>query len=102
MRDADRIDRTWNHRVVRRYKEVAPHMREALGTDEQVWLEITEVHYADGVPNCFALDLSKPMSGGDGESDEERLKGLRWTLERMLKALDQPILDEKKDFPEET
>jgi hypothetical protein len=85
---------TWNHRVVRRW-----------GSNGDPYLVLTEVHYTDGKPYGFALDWT--VSGYDYEaegedpakhSDERALNELRTTVERLKKALDQPILDEKDDF----
>lgn len=82
----------WNHRVVR-LDVKAGHP----------YLAVTEVHYRKKKPVSYAVDwqpigvdwrsdrtLEKPLK----YSDERALADLRKTLERMLKALDQPILDE--------
>jgi hypothetical protein len=64
----------WNNRVVRFKK------------DDDDWLEICEVFYHDGGP-----------IGHTGEGVTvcgENVQELRVTLERMLKCLDKPILDE--------
>ena len=75
-------------------------MQKVLGK-EQVWLEITEVHYKDGVPEAFAIEMKTPMVPHDEhDTDEERIASLRWTLDKMLEALRHPILDERKDFDE--
>lgn len=93
---------TWNHRVVRRYKDDVPeHMRKFCNKDCS-WLEITEVHYKDGKPWAFAVDMKTVSAGGDvDDTDESALDDLHETLERMMAALNKPILDEKADFPEE-
>lgn len=83
---------TWNHRVVRRY-------RQGPGGVHYSWLEVTEVHYTGGKPRAFAVEMRAPSSGGDPD-DNGSLDELHETLERMLKCLDRPILDEKADFPE--
>lgn len=94
---------TWNHRVVRRYAEAPEEMRALFGEIlTRCWLEITEVHYRDGKPEAFAIDLGAPLvsveEDGEFTTDAERLGSLRWTLGKMLEALEQPILDERKDF----
>lgn len=69
---------TWNHRVVRReYPEAVE--------DERVSYQIHEAHYEDG--RCVAITV-EPIAAYGADLDE-----LRWVLERMLAALDKPILD---------
>lgn len=77
---------TWNHRVVRRY------------SDAETWLEITEVHYLNGKPDCFAME-GRVTAAVDGNDDDTALADLRLTLDRMIKALELPILDERTNFP---
>lgn len=81
---------TWNHRIVRRHS--------THGT----WLEITEVHYRKGKPTMFAIQMGTPSAtlknGYEEVSEPEAIQSLRWTLDHMLTALSQPILDEKADF----
>ena len=79
---------TWNYRVLRKY----------LPDKDYTWLEITEVHYEDGKPVLYAEGIGPVTSGGDGQPDDESLTDMKWTLERMLEALDKPILDERADF----
>jgi CBS-domain-containing membrane protein len=69
---------TWNNRVVRR---TYPH---------EVVYAIHEVHYTDYVPHSVTVD-PVPVAG-------ESVDQLRNTLERMLRALDKPVLDYHEDF----
>lgn len=80
MRDADGIDHTWNHRVML-------HAKADAGDDYYV---LTEVHYDAGIPRLYADNATV-----GGNSIEE----LRETLERMLRALDKPVLT-PADFPQ--
>lgn len=95
--DAEGHRRTWNHRVVRRYAT------DGTGR-EYTYLELTEVHYSDAKPESFAVELRAPAAGGepDDPGDAQLLADLRTTLERMLAAIDRPILDERRDFPDAT
>ena len=58
------------------------------------WLEIHEVYYDnEGIPNSYttkAVDVSA-----------ETLKGLKWRLKHMKRALKQPILWKGDMFPQE-
>lgn len=84
--------RTWNHRVVTRHSEHGS------------WLEVAEVHYVDGVPGMFGAgqaplaELEDDEDGAGVSPIADALADLRETLQRMLAALDQPILDERVDF----
>ena len=70
---------TWNHRVVRTVYE------------HETLLGIHEVFYEDGIPNMVTVNPVDVM----GETLEELMQTLEW----MLKALGQPIL-ESSDFEE--
>src|SRR5690606_42037998 len=66
------------------------------------WLEITEVHYQNGKPVAFADRLLTPsVFLEDGETEEQGVKELRATLEKMMEATKKPILDEHRDFRSE-
>jgi hypothetical protein len=67
---------TWNHRVVR-----------ATNSFGDVWFAIHEAHYrsSDTVPDMVSSD-PLPVVG-------ETIDDLRWTLERMLAALDLPVIE---------
>jgi 1-acyl-sn-glycerol-3-phosphate acyltransferase len=98
--DAEGRRRTWNHRVVRRYKPT-PEALSAIYGDEQCWLEVTEVHYVDGKPDSYAVEMGTPMTArepGEPIDDEALLVELRETLQRMIRATEEPILDQKIDF----
>jgi hypothetical protein len=71
---------TWNHRVVRRASVVFGKPVEVLG--------IHEVFYG---PDGGISWTTEPVAAEGDTLDE-----LRETLERMLKALDQPIIDGTK------
>jgi hypothetical protein len=77
---------TWNHRIIKRYS--------AHGE----WYELTEVHYRDGKPHLYAVDMRTPSAH---DEDGDPVASLRDTLSKMLLALDKPILDEKLDFADE-
>lgn len=63
---------TWNHRVVK---------------FDNDWLSICEVYYdEDGKVQGHTADGVRVGS--------ETIEGLRWTLEQMLKSLDEPIIEE--------
>jgi hypothetical protein len=66
---------TWNHRVVK---------------FDHDWLSICEVYYdKDGEVEFHTADGVRVGS--------ESIDGLRWTLEKMLESLDEPILNEFKE-----
>lgn len=70
----------WNHRVVR---EVIEHPNLELS---EVVYQITEVYYNDeGAPSAWCQRSHSPY-GND-------LNDLRGELERMLRALDKPVLE---------
>ena len=76
---------SWNHRVVRTVHQSA--------RGERVTYAIHEVHYphqGDDTPVAMTENPVAPVA--------ESLDGLRWTLTRMLEALDKPVLTEA-DFP---
>lgn len=65
----------WNHRVVRR-RTTGP---------AEVSYAIHECHYTDGKLEMLTVDAT-PAYGED-------LEGLRWSLTKMLEALDKPVVD---------
>ena len=66
----------WDYRVVR---------RESEGETEE-WYSIQEVYYdEDGTPMAQTMDLMV---------EQDTITGMRTQLENMLKALDNPVLDE--------
>jgi hypothetical protein len=92
--------RTWNHRVVRRYEKV-PASLVPLQGEERVWLEVTEVHYRNGKPVAYAVDYRAPTAAIEPwgpVDDEECIAEMRGSMQLMLQALDEPILDQKRDF----
>lgn len=72
----------WNHRVVRR----------DFGGGE-VHYSIHEVYYDEpnGPPRSCTMEPVAPYAESVEKNDEDQ--GLRWVLERMLAALDKPVLD---------
>ena len=69
-------DKLWDYRVVRRESED--------GSVE--WYSVQEVYYdEDGTPMAQTLDLMV---------EQDTITGMRTQLENMLKALDEPVLDE--------
>ena len=66
----------WDYRVVRKGSKD--------GLDE--WYSIQEVYYdEDGTPMAQSMDL---------QVEQDTITGMRTQLENMLKALDEPVLDE--------
>ena len=66
----------WDYRVVRRESE--------NGSDE--WYSVQEVYYdEDGTPMAQTMDLMV---------EQDTITGMRTQLESMLRALDNPVLDE--------
>ena len=66
----------WDYRVVRK--------ESTDGSDE--WYSIQEVYYdEDGTPMAQTLDLMV---------EQDTVTGMRTQLENMLKALDEPVLEE--------
>ena len=66
----------WDYRVVRKESED--------GSDE--WYSVQEVYYdEDGTPMALTMDLMV---------EQDTITGMRTQLESMLKALDEPVLDE--------
>ena len=69
-------DKLWDYRVVRRESED--------GSDE--WYSVQEIYYdEDGTPMAQTMDLMV---------EQDTITGMRTQLENMLKALDEPVLDE--------
>ena len=70
------VTKLWDYRVVR---------RESEGETEE-WYSMQEVYYdEDGTPMALTLDLMV---------EQDTVTGMRTQLENMLKALDEPVLDE--------
>ena len=68
----------WDYRVVRREST-------DLGGSEE-WYSVQEVYYdEDGTPMAQTLDLMV---------EQDTITGMRTQLESMLRALDNPVLDE--------
>ena len=66
----------WDYRVVRKESED--------GSDE--WYSVQEIYYdEDGTPMAQTMDLMV---------EQDTITGMRTQLENMLKALDEPVLDE--------
>ena len=66
----------WDYRVVRRESE----------GDTEEWYSVQEVYYdEDGTPMAQTMDLMV---------EQDTITGMRTQLESMLKALDEPVLDE--------
>ena len=66
----------WDYRVVRRESE----------GDTEEWYSIQEVYYdEDGTPMAQTMDLMV---------EQDTITGMRTQLESMLRALDNPVLDE--------
>ena len=66
----------WDYRVVRRESED--------GSDE--WYSVQEIYYdEDGTPMAQTMDLMV---------EQDTITGMRTQLESMLRALDNPVLDE--------
>ena len=64
----------WDYRIVRQTK------------DGDEWLSVQEVYYdEDGTPMAQTMDL---------QVEQDTITGMRTQLENMLKALDEPVLDE--------
>ena len=70
------IKKEWDYRVVRQTTE-----------DGDEWLSVQEIYYDDetGEPVAHTTDLT--MEG-------DTIAGIRTQLERMLKSLDEPVVDE--------
>jgi len=65
---------SWNHRVIR-------HV-----TDEgDEWFGIHEVYYDDGEPHSCTKEHISPC--------QEDIPALKWELEKMLQAIDKPVID---------
>ena len=70
------ITKLWDYRVVRK--------ESTDGSDE--WYSIQEIYYdEDGTPMAQTLDL---------QVEQDTITGMRTQLESMLKALDEPVLEE--------
>ena len=66
----------WDYRVVRRVSE----------GDTEEWYSVQEIYYdEDGTPMAQTMDLMV---------EQDTITGMRTQLENMLKALDEPVLDE--------
>ena len=75
----------WNHRVIK---------KECRNDADETTYGIHEVYYNNnGVPTMCTEEPIRLL----GDS----VKDLKETLERMMKALDNPVLDYDKDFPEQ-
>ena len=70
------VTKMWDYRVVRRESEDS--------SDE--WYSVQEIYYdEDGTPMAQTMDLMV---------EQDTITGMRTQLESMLKALDEPVLDE--------
>ena len=70
------VTKLWDYRVVRKESDD--------GSDE--WYSVQEVYYdEDGTPMAQTMDLMV---------EQDTITGMRTQLENMLKALDEPVLDE--------
>ena len=78
---------TWNHRIML-HKAGSVEKNPALKWGE--YLAIHEVHYDDnGNPEM----ASKDALGILGDEGKDSLSSIKWILEKMMEALDKPILD---------
>ena len=68
------VTKIWDYRVVRQTTE-----------DGDEWLSVQEIYYDDDTPMAQTIDL---------QVEGDTITGMRTQLELMLKALDQPVLDE--------
>lgn len=75
----------WNHRVIRREQE--------FHGEKYVTYGIHEVYYTDG--QHHALTMEPVAICGDSLDD------IKQSLEWMTKALEAPVLDFDKDFPQD-
>ena len=74
----------WDYRVVRREEHHPSDDNSIAGSDE--WYSVQEVYYdEDGTPMAQSIDL---------QVEQDTIIGMRTQLENMLKALDEPVLDE--------
>jgi hypothetical protein len=86
----------WNYRVMRHSSK-----DETTGEDE-IWVGLHEVYYRDDDVDDLTVNVDetsytkKPV-----RIISEDVAGLRWVLERMLEALDKPILDYRDSLEEE-
>ena len=72
----------WDYRVVRKESE----SMDLGGSYSYEWYSIQEVYYdEDGTPMAQTLDL---------QVEQDTIAGMRTQLESMLRALDNPVLDE--------
>ena len=70
------VTKVWDYRVVRRISE----------GDTEEWYSVQEVYYdEDGTPMALTMDLMV---------EQDTITGMRTQLESMLRALDNPVLDE--------
>lgn len=78
----------WNHRVVRR-KQLP-----IVDLERPDYLCIHEVYFdagKEGTPHSVTNE--GVTVGAEAETDAESIQEMRETLERMLRALDKPIVD---------
>lgn len=61
---------SWNHRIL------------AHKNNGEVYFQLHEVYYTNGVPNGYTAD---PITVGS-----ETLEGMKWTLNKMQKAIKKP------------
>jgi len=82
---------TWNHRVVKRVHRYKNHEGKRR---QETYYQVEEAFYT-------GKSKTKPTLFTDGKIVHgESIASLRWTLEHMLKALDNPIVDaETYKFP---
>jgi len=72
----------WNHRVVRR-------VFRADGSHQEVEFAIHEAHYKDKGATRGPCSITTDAVAVHAET----VDGLRWVLQKMLEALDKPVLD---------
>lgn len=90
----------WNHRVLRR------NIVDDLSGETPLSWGLHEIYYdANGAPDMYSeepTDIVTFSELGGPSTDEEAIQQLRETLERMLRALDVPILTESDFTRKET
>lgn len=72
---------SWNYRIL------------AHENNGEVYFQVHEVYYNDGVPESYTLNTITVGS--------ETIKGIKWSLNKMKEAVNKPILWAGAKFPTE-
>lgn len=81
----------WNYRVIKTKLQYIDETTIGHPISETEYYAIHEVHYENDKPRSYTSNPVKPEAFMEFE-DSKPLADIRWQLEKMLVALDKPVL----------